>query len=346
MKKQLIGGAAIMLMAASGAQAGQGCSSITDYSNVWAVSGSSDSLDSLDTKEVKMPWRISLDYSYVNANQLIRAGHREQALEASWPLPALGVRNRYQKAVFGASYDFSSRLMAGVSIPYIYNHRWEDHNPSLHTGIGIGDITAFGRYWIKQEKDAFNFYVEGALGLPTGKSNETYTFFNEQGVGAARTWVTKPRAAYIEPGLGQFVPTIATGFETKFMENNSLYGRVQYSDPLGKNDAGYSSQSTLMTNIGASRTFTLGGQSSFGVSGQFSHIFARFRRDSRDSAVAINVPVNNTGGTWLDFQPGAFYSPDGKLMFTVSVPISLHYHVNSLQTYAPYSLNLGVSQRF
>jgi len=70
MKKRLFGvaGAISMLMAASGVHAGQGCSSITDYSSTWAVSGAdAESLDMLGASENKMPWRMSLDYSYVNA---------------------------------------------------------------------------------------------------------------------------------------------------------------------------------------------------------------------------------------------------------------------------------------
>lgn len=316
-----------------------------------------------------MPWRLNLDYSYVNANQLIMGSDRIKTgqLGETWTKTGVtaaggdtgigvGVRNRYQKTVLGVSYDFSSRLMAGVSIPVVANERWEDHHHySDYTAKGLGDITAYGRYWLKQEKDAFNYYVEGALGFPTGKSNEQFTS-TPQNVAPPNT-VTQPKAGYIQPGLGQWVPTLALGFETRFMEKNSLFGRAQYSDPLGRNSTGYRSQSTLMTNIGASRSFALEGKSSFGVSGQINYLFARFRRDTKTALTFANgtgalatttlaATAVNTGGTWLDFQPGAFYSPDGNLMFTVSVPLSLHYHVNSLQTFAPWSLNLGVSQRF
>lgn len=373
MKKQLIGAgsAAILLMAASGVHAGQGCSSITDYSSTWAVSGAdAESLDLLGASENKMPWRMSLDYSYVNANQLIMGSDRISTgpLGETWIKTGVtaqggdtgigvGVRNRYQKTVLGISYDFSSRLMAGVSIPYVNNERWEDHHHmSDYTAKGIGDITVYGRYWMKQEKDGFNTYIEAALGLPTGTSDAMFTSI-PQNVAPPNT-VTQPKAGYIQVGLGQYVPTIAAGFETNLMEKTSLFGRAQFSDPLGENNVGYRSQSTLMANMGASHTFAAGNQSIWGVSGQFNYLFARFRKDTKTAltfaagsgaliATRPGVEAGNTGGTWLDFQPGIFYSPDGgKLMFTASVPLSVHYHVNSLQTFAPWSLNLGVSQRF
>lgn len=346
MKKRLIGGAGavIMLMAASGVHAGQGCSSITDYSSAWAVADGLD-VESSGTKDVNMPWRISLDYSYNNANQLIQGTSRQQARESFSGIfnpPAdntLGVRNRYQKTVLGVSYDFSSRLTAGISAPYVRNERWEDHHHySDYTSEGVGDITVFGRYWIKQEKDAFNTYVDLALSLPTGASDEKVLIWKQTAAGYAPFY----KAAYIQAGLGQYEPIIAIGFEKNIMERTSLYGRAQYSDPLGTNNAKYKSENNLVTNLGAAYTFAPIGQNLFGVSGQFNYIYAQFRKDKNNG-----VDVANTGGEWLDFQPGAFYSPDGgKTTITASLPINLHYNVNSIQTYAPWALNLGVSRRF
>lgn len=349
MKKQLIGvaGAVTMFMAASGVHAGQGCSSITDYSSAWA----SETVDmaSSDTTEVKMPWRISLDYTYNNANQLIQGTTRQESREpftglfaaatASGNNNSLGVRNRYQKAVLGVSYDFSSTRTAGISIPYVRNERWEDHHHySDYTAKGFGDITVFGKNWIKKEKDALNTYIDLALSIPTGKADGKVAIWKQSAAGYA----TVNKAAYIQQGLGQYVPIIAIGFEQNIRERTSLYGRAQYSDPLGTNSVGYKSESTLMANLGAGYTFAPSGQSLFGVSGQFNYIYAQFRKDKNNG-----VDVANTGGKWLDFQPGAFYSPDGGITtITASLPIGLYYNVNSIQTYAPWSLNLGVSRRF
>ena len=100
-----VGCAVIALMTTGGVYAGQGCSSITDYSSAWA---SPDTPETMDLTEVKMPWRISLDYSYNNANQLILGRTRQSAVTDRYsetytpPVPAnsgpgtgLGVRNRY-----------------------------------------------------------------------------------------------------------------------------------------------------------------------------------------------------------------------------------------------------------
>lgn len=285
-----------------------------------------------------MPWRVSLDYSYNDANQLIQGSTRQTEREP-WTPPngntgELGVRNRYEKLVTGLSYDHSQILTTGVSIPYVRNQRWEDHHHYSHyESAGIGDVTVFGKYWLKREKDALNTYVDLALSLPTGKSDETFNYIPQ-----GKTAVTTAyRAAYIQPGYGQLVPIIALGFEKPAGTGTSMFGRAQYSDPQWTNDVGYRSQSNLMTNLGMGHSF-----GKYGVSGQFNYLYAKFRKDSRNG-----VDVGNTGGEWIDFQPGAFYSPDGGITtITASVPIGLYYYVNSIQTYAPWSLNIGVSRRF
>lgn len=350
MKKRLIGGAVAMLMAASGAYAGQGCSSITDYSSSWA-SPETIVEDSSGSTEVKMPWRISLDYSYNNANQLILGRERQTSgpLGETWIPPAtsgsgLGVRNRYEKLVAGISYDFSSIITVGVSIPFVRNQRWEDHyNYSHYTSQGVGDITVFGKYWIKKEKDAFNSYIDLALGIPTGTSNEQFSYpTTGPAVLTAAQAALRYKASYIQPGLGQWVPIIALGFEKTVAERTSLYGRMQYSDPQGKNDVGYKSQSNLLTNLGVAYTFEKNGSHVFAVSGQLNYIYAQFRKDQRNGR-----DVANTGGNWLDFQPGLSYSPNGgETTFTASVPVGIYYDANFIQTYAPWSLNFGMSQRF
>lgn len=352
MKKRLIGvgGAAIMLMAASGVYAGQGCTSITDYSSAWA---STDTLDA-DSSEVKMPWRISMDYTYNNANQLILGRNRQTSgiYSETWTPPAtsgsgLGVRNRYEKLVAGISYDYSKIITVGVSIPYVRNQRWEDHyNYSHYTSEGIGDITVFGKYWIKKEKDAFNTYIDLALGLPTGTSNERFSYpTTGPAVLTAAQAASRYKAAYIQPGLGQFVPIIALGFEKTVAERTSLFGRMQYSDPVGRNNANYKSQDNLLTNLGVAYTFDKKGSDIFGVSGQFNWVHAQFRKDRNFNNA--NADVSNTGGNWIDFQPGVSYSPDsGRTTFTASLPIGIYYDANFIQTYAPWSLNLGVSKRF
>lgn len=347
MRKRLIGvgGAVAMLMAASGVYAGQGCTSITDYSSAWA------STDTLDAEEVKMPWRTSLDYSFNNASQLILGTARQTTgpLSEYWTPPAtsgsgLGVRNRYEKLVAGISYDYSKIITVGVSLPYVRNKRWEDHfNYSLYTSQGIGDITVFGKYWIKKEKDAFNTYIDLALGLPSGTSNEKFSYpTTGPATLTAAQAAPKYKASYIQTGLGQYVPIIALGFEKTVAERASLYGRMQYSDPLGTNNAGYKSQSSILANLGMAYTFEKKGSDIFGVSGQLNWVHAQFRKDQRDGK-----DVANTGGNWIDFQPGVSYSPNGgRTTFTASVPIGIYYDANFIQTYAPWSLNLGVSQRF
>lgn len=350
MKKQLIGvaGAVTMLMAAGGVHAGQGCSSITDYSSAWSAEspdvGASDSQKS-------MPWRISLDYSYNNANQLILGESRQKTgpLGETWTPPAtsgsgLGVRNRYEKIVTGLSYDYSKVFTVGVAIPLVKNQRWEDHyNYSHYTSQGIGDITVFGKYWFKKEKDTFNTYIDLALSLPTGASNEQFSY-PTTGPATLTAAQAAPRykASYIQPGLGQYVPIIAWGFETGYTEKSSLYGRMQFSNPIGRNNIGYKSESNLVSNLGVAYTFAPSGGNVFGVSGQINYIYAQFRQDLNTTG-----PVSNTGGEWVDFQPGAFYSPNGGITtITASLPIGVYYKVNFIQTYAPWSLNLGVSQRF
>lgn len=312
MRKQLVGvaGAVTMLMAASGAHAGQGCSSITDYSSAWAAeSPEAETSDS----PAAMPWRISLDYSYNNANQLVQDEKRQKSREPWSGLDGptdntLGVRNRYEKAVFGLTYDYSNTNTVGISVPYVRNERWEDHHHySDYTSQGIGDITIFGRHWLKKEKDAFNTYIDLALGLPTGRSNELVTMVKEGTApppAPAPAPTTGYKASYIQPGLGQFVPIIAAGFETTYTEKSSLYGRMQFSNPIGKNNIGYKSESTLVSNIGTAYTFAPSGKNVFGVSGQINYIYAQFRQDTRNG-----VAVGNTGGEWVDFQPGVFYSP-------------------------------------
>lgn len=342
-KLMSVGCASIALMTTGGVYAGQGCSSITDYSSAWATSDTSE--------EAKMPWRISLDYSYNNANQLILGRNRQTSgiYSETWTPPAvsgsgLGVRNRYEKLVAGISYDYSKIITVGISIPYVRNQRWEDHyNYSHYTSEGNGDITVFGKYWIKKEKDAFNTYVDLALGVPTGTSNEQFAYpTTGPAVLTAAQAAIRPKASYIQPGLGQWVPIIALGFEKTVAERTSLYGRMQYSDPQGKNNIGYKSENNLVTNLGASYTFKGVNNNIFGVSGQFNYIYAKFRQDTRNG-----VNVSNTGGDWLDFQPGASYSPNGGITtFTASLPIGIYYNANFIQTYAPWSLNLGMSQRF
>lgn len=343
------GCAVIALMTTGGVYAGQGCSSITDYSSAWA---SPATPETMDLTEVKMPWRISLDYSYNNANQLILGRNRQNAVTDKYsetytpgnPGTGLGVRNRYEELIAGVSYDYSQIITVGMSLPYVKNQRWEDHmNYSHYTGEGNGDIIAFGKYWIKKEKDAFNTYAELGLSLPTGTSNEQFSYPTVGPVTLTPAQAAvRYKAGYIEPGLGQWEPIIALGFEKTVSERTSLYGRTQYSDPLGTNNAGYKSQSNLVTNLGVAYTFEKRNNQTFGVTGQFNWVFAQFRKDQRNG-----VDVANTGGNWVDFQPGAFYSPNGGITtFTASLPIGIYYDANSIQTYAPWSLKIGMSQRF
>ena len=283
-----------------------------------------------------MPWRISLDYSYANANQLIQGSVRQDDKETS-----LGVRNRHQTTLLGVSYDFTSRLTAGISVPYVYNERWKDYINVYYSGEGIGDTTLFGRYWLKQERDAFNTYVELALSLPTGESDQkftdptTHTTLKPNGQNSYKE-------SYITPGMGVYVPIIAVGFDKKILERTSLFGRAQFMYPIGKNNAEYEASTPLSVTMGTTYTFIPAGRNLFGVSGQFNYVYDQFRQDKR-----YGTNVGNTGGEWLDFEPGAWYSPDGgRLIFTVSVPYGLYYHVNSLQTNAPWTYNVGVSYRF
>ncbi|MDH4183971.1 MAG: hypothetical protein OEV92_07105 [Nitrospinota bacterium] len=299
--------------------------------------------DSSGAADGATPWRISLDYSYNNANQLIQDTTRRKSRE-SYPASdggtnGLGVRNRYEKLVAGASYDYSEKLTIGVTLPFVRNERWEDHHHySDYTSQGLGDITIYAKYWLRHEKDAFNGYIDLALGLPTGKSDGKFTYIPEK----ATEPTTKYKASYIQEGLGQWVPILGLGFEKNISSMTTLYGRAQYSDPQGTNNAGYKSQNNLLANLGAGYTFEPSGQKVYGVTGQFNYIYAQFRKDQRDGK-----DVDNTGGVWLDFQPGAFFSPNGgKLLFSISAPVNIYYDVNSIQTYAPWMVNVGVSSRF
>lgn len=283
-----------------------------------------------------MPWRISLDYSRVDAYQLIQGVDRQNAKEAS-----LGVRNRHQKVLLGVSYDFSSKLTAGISAPYVYNQRWKDYLKVQYAGEGIGDVTVFGRYWFKQERDTFNTYAELALSLPTGESDQTF-------LDPTTHTTLKPngqnsyKESYITPGMGLYAPIIAAGFQKQVLDSTSLFGRAQFIYPVGVNNAHYEPSCPLSVTLGSAYTFKPIGKQLFGISGQFNYVDDQFRKDKR-----YGLEVGNTGGQWLDFEPGAWYSPDGgRLTFTASAPYGLWYDVNSLQTNAPWTYNAGVSYRF
>lgn len=285
--------------------------------------------------DVEKPWRISLDSSYVDANQLVRGTHREQQLEDP---DVLGVRNLHYSWRLGLAYDFSTQFTAGVVLPYIYNRRWEDHNHIQYDEEGLGDITVYGRYWLPQTDHTFNSYMEFSVALPTGEANKLY----QKGDGTYAD--EKP---YIVTGLGVVSPSVALGFDKSFVEGwldgITAYGRGQFTMTIGRNSAGYASSDPLVINLGSA--YSVKGLPNNYVAGFFTQ--ANFTLNKFAKEKRHGKPVGNTGGIWVDIEPGIWFSPNGgDITFSVSVPVNVHYDVNSLQCFAPWYLNAGVSFRF
>lgn len=285
--------------------------------------------------DVEKPWRISLDSSYIDANQLVRYTHRERQLEDP---NVLGVRNLHYIWTLGLSYDFSSQFTAGIFSPYVYNRRWEDHNYIQYDEEGLGDITVFGRYWLPRIDHTFNSYLEFSVGLPTGedkkfylKGNGTYDY----------------EKSYIVTGNGVVSPSVALGFDKTFVDGwlNGIttYGRGQFIMTVGRNSAGYEPSDPLFITLGSAysaKGLTNNYAAGFFTQANFSlNKFAEEKRHGRS--------VVNTGGIWVDIEPGVWFSPNGgDLNFSVSAPVNVHYDVNSLQCFAPWSMRAGVSYRF
>jgi len=176
------------------------------------------------------------------------------------------------------------------------------------------------------------------VGLPTGEDKEVYL----KGNGAYD--FEKP---YIVTGSGVVSPSVSLGFDKTFLdgwlEGITTYGRGQFIMTLGRNSVGYEPSDPLFLSMGSA--YSVKGLPNSYVMGFFTQAnftLNKFSRERRHGKV-----VGNTGGIWVDIEPGVWLSPNGgDWTFSVSAPLNVHYDVNSLQTHKLWSLNAGVSYRF
>jgi hypothetical protein len=234
-------------------------------------------------------------------------------------------------------YGVTDKITVGVDVPVSFNAREEGIKNNYYTGHGWGDVSLKGRYWVKApDARGWNFYIAPTVSIPTGSDAERDANGNYK----------KP---YIVPGSGQWTPAISVGVQKGFGIENGLTRFTLSADvgrlwTLGENDAGYDSADAWFGSAGGSwipRHFGNDGKCFLGAALYITQIrIAGW--DTRDGNI-----VTNTGGRWVDIDPGVFFSPDnGKFTASFSLAHPIWLKVHSLQTNQTLSYSFGLAYRF
>ncbi len=277
----------------------------------------------------KGTWRIGTDFAYKFGKDLWRIDHREAN--------AINVRNVWTKFNTSIDYGLTDRITLSASLPFSMSAREEGYRNNYYTSHGMGDFTVKGTVWItRPDSEGWNVYVAPGLTVPTGSSAEKDT---------AGRW----KLPYIVPGSGQWSPQLSIGLNKGV---GTAYGLPRFGFTangghlwsLGKNDAGYDAANATFAAVGGSYTALHFGEFKQGfVAVGFALTGIQIKGwDTRN-----DVKVGNTGGTWLDINPGLVFSPNrGGVTLAVSVAHTVYQKVHSLQTTQPLSYSASMGYRF
>jgi len=271
-----------------------------------------------------------MDYAYKFGGGLIRG-------QDEVPQTGLNVTNLWNKVNGGIEYGVTDKFTVGVEFPYSFNSRAEGNHNNYYWSNGWGDVTLKGRYWFKTpDPRGWNFYVAPSVAIPNGSDYELD--FNGG--------IKKP---YIVPGMGQWQPSVSAGMQKGFgMDNGmtrlNISANIGYLWYVGTNNAGYHSANPWFGSAGASWIpFHFGEELDrfFGLGFYVTEVHIA-GWDTRNG-----VKVNNTGGKWIDINPGIFFTPDnGKFTASLSIAKPVYVKVHSLQTLEALSYSVGVAYRF
>lgn len=275
---------------------------------------------------------MTTNFYYANQNQLIYGNETRNNQQ-----DIIDVKTRHTFYSIDLAYKFTNQLTVDARLPYIDNERTEGVNTDLYSARGFGDFMLKGSYYIWEPAlDNLNVLGEVGLQFPTGQSDLTY--FKRKA--KVKNW-DKP---YIQPGSGTWNPLIGLGadYETG---NWTFYLTSEYLFTPGENDAGYDAGEPWNTTLGLKYLAYRFGDAKdapfIGVEGSGTLLWVNGRESRWD------VKVGNTGGTWINAEPGIFFSPDGgRFTLEVTVPFPVYWHVNELQCKENWALNINLGYRF
>lgn len=271
-------------------------------------------------------FKFNINYTYENADRLIREGKLEDSLQKQ-----ISVKNRWAALSTGLEYGVTDRFSLSVAVPFNVNVREEGYKHNEYDAHGFGDLAVRGRYWFaKPDRDAWNFHGGLGLSVPTGDSGE------KQSDGSYKK-------DYIQPGAGQWTILPSVGFVKNFGDLN-FSGTVGYVWSLGEDDAKYDTAEATHVTLGVSNPFVRFGKDQQRILGGSFSMKGTFIPEHDD---VDGVRVANTGGTWISAIPGLYFSPDGgkfTTYFAFSIPVFTEVH--SLQCYSDYAVHFGITYHF
>lgn len=277
----------------------------------------------------KGTWRIGTDFAHKFGKDLWRVDRAEAN--------TINVRNVWTKFNTSIDYGLTGRVTLSAGLPYSMNAREEGYKNNYYTSHGLGDFSVKGTIWLtKPDVDGWNVSVTPGLTFPTGSSAEKDTL---------DLW-KKP---YIVPGSGQWSPQVSVGINkgigsTYGLPKLGVTASAGHLWSLGRNAGGYDAADASFATVGGSYTALHFGEFKQGFV-SFGFALTAIQITGHDTR--NDIPVGNTGGKWLEINPGVVFSPNrGAVTVAFSVGHPVYQKVHSLQTTAPLSYNLSMGYRF
>ena len=263
---------------------------------------------------------LGITYEHNQISELYRANNK---------LTNQIVKRSTQSTLIELNYGITDRLTISGTATYVRKRRLGLQSNDELVTTGIGDGLVLLKYVIHQNtiKEQYQLAIGGGAKMPFGKSSLTndgiaLNLDMQPGTGAwdgiAWSYFSKTFAPASTLNLFLFSTYRATGSAERFSTNDN-----------------YEFGNELLVNIGVTNNIT----------SDLSYIgVINYRSTSSDER--NNNKLANTGGKWINLEPGLQYQLTDGLSIKASGKIPVYQYLNGLQPTTSYTASLSLFYNF
>ncbi len=263
---------------------------------------------------------LGITYEHNQISELYRANNK---------LTNQIVKRSTQSTLIELNYGITDRLTISGTATYVRKRRLGLQSNDELVTTGIGDGLVLLKYVIHQNtiKEQYQLAIGGGAKIPFGKSSLTndgiaLNLDMQPGTGAwdgiAWSYFSKTFAPASTLNLFLFSTYRATGSAERFSTNDN-----------------YEFGNELLVNIGVTNNIT----------SDLSYIgVINYRSTSSDER--NNNKLANTGGKWINLEPGLQYQLTDGLSIKASGKIPVYQYLNGLQPTTSYTASLSLFYNF
>ena len=263
---------------------------------------------------------LGITYEHNQISELYRANNK---------LTNQIVKRSTQSTLIELNYGITDRLTISGTATYVRKRRLGLQSNDELVTTGIGDGLVLLKYVIHQNtiKEQYQLAIGGGAKIPFGKSSLTndgiaLNLDMQPGTGAwdgiAWSYFSKTFAPASTLNLFFFSTYRATGSAERFSTNDN-----------------YEFGNELLVNIGVTNNIT----------SDLSYIgVINYRSTSSDER--NNNKLANTGGKWINLEPGLQYQLTDGLSIKASGKIPVYQYLNGLQPTTSYTASLSLFYNF